>query len=193
MRAEKELLKKEIKDKLESLGSFVIMQYAGLSANAANDFRRQMNGAGGDVEVVRKRVLLKAAEDAGVQLDPSSLSGHIGIVFLGEDPIATTKMVFKFSQEREKVIQVLGGRFDGQLYTAADVARLSTLPGKDEMRAQLLSIFEAPMSQTLAVIEALLTSVPHCLNNKGKQGEESASGNEEESANGNEEESANGN
>lgn len=172
MRQEKDLLKQEVKDKFERFGSFVIMQYAGLSANAANAFRREVAKLGGDVEVVRKRVLRKAAEDAGIELDFATLTGHIGIVFLGEDPIETTKMVFKFSQDREKVIQVLGGRFDGQLYAGADVERLSTLPGKDEMRAQLLSVFEAPLSQTLAVMEALLASVPYCLDNKCKQQEE---------------------
>lgn len=169
MREEKKLLKHEIKDKLDRFGSFVIMQYLGLTANTANEFRREVGKFGGDVEVVRKRVLLKAAEDAGVKLDLSALPGHIGIVFLGKDPIETTKMVFKFSQDRDKVIQVIGGQFDGQLYTGADVERLSTLPSKNEMRAQLLSVFEAPLSQTLAVMEALLASVPYCLENKGKQ------------------------
>ena len=67
MRAEKQLLKHEIKDKIERFGSFVIMQYQGLNANTANEFRREMGKIGGDVEVVRKRVLLKAAEDAGIQ------------------------------------------------------------------------------------------------------------------------------
>lgn len=173
MRPEKELLKREIKDKLDHFESFVIMQYASLSANTANEFRREVGKMGGDVEVVRKRILLKAAEDAGVQIDQSSLPGHIGIVFLGKDPIEATKMVFKFSNDRDKVIQIIGGRFDGQLYTGADVERLSTLPSKNEMRAQFLSVLEAPLSQTLAVIEALLASVPYCLDNKSKQGESS--------------------
>ena len=176
MRPEKELLKQEIEGKLNSFGSFVVMQYFKLSANAANDFRRQMSKAGGDVEVVRKRVLLKAAEKAGVALDLSSLPGHIGLVFLGQDPIEATKLVFKFSQEREKAIQVIGGRFDGQMYSGADVERLSKLPTKGEMRAQLLGTLEAPLAQTLAVIEALLTSVPYCLDNKSKQGEEASAG-----------------
>jgi len=171
MKSEKGLLKKEIKDKLDRFGSFVVMQYAGLTANAANEFRRQIGRAGGDVEVVRKRVLIKAAEDAGISLDHSSLQGHIGVVFLGADPIEATKIVYKFSKDREKVIQVMGGRFDGLMYTGADVERLSNLPSQQEMRAQFLSVLEAPLSQTLAVIEALLTSVPHCLENKGKQGE----------------------
>lgn len=180
MKAEKDLLKQEIKGKLERFGSFVVMQYAGLNANAANELRREVGKMGGDIEVVRKRVLLKAAEDAGILLDATSLDGHIGIVFLGQDPIEATKMVFKFSQDREKVIQIVGGRFDGQLYTGADVERLSTLPGKDEMRSQLLSVLEAPLSQTLAVMEALLVSVPFCLDNKSKQeaGSESDAGSE---------------
>jgi large subunit ribosomal protein L10 len=169
MKTEKELLKREIKDKIEHFESFVIMQYTKLTANTANDFRREIGKMGGDVEMVRKRVLLKAAEDAGVALDLSSLPGHIGIVFFGKDPIESTKTVIKFSQDRDKIIQVIGGRFDGQLYTGADVERLSTLPGKDEMRAQLLSVLEAPLSQTLAVIEALLASVPYCLDNKSKE------------------------
>lgn len=176
MREEKELLKQEIRNKIDGFESFVIMQYASLSANTANDFRREMGKLGGDVEVVKKRVLLKAAEDAGVKLDLTTLPGHIGLVFFGKDPFESTKSLIKFSKDREKVIQVIGGRFDGQLYSGADVERLAALPGKDEMRAQLLSVFEAPLSQTLAVMEALLTSVPHCLENKSKQ-EESTEGN----------------
>lgn len=169
MREEKQLLKQEILDKLVKHPAFVVMQYGKLTANAANDFRREVRKMGGDVEVVRKRVLIKAAEDAGLSLDFTTLDGHIGLVFLGGDPIETTKFVFKFSQEREKVIQVLGGRIEGQTYPGSDVEKLSQLPGKDEMRAQFLGLLEAPMAQTLAVMEALLTSVAHCLENKCKK------------------------
>lgn len=170
MRQEKELLKDEIKDKIERFKSFVIMQYSKLSANMANEFRREVGKLGGDVAVVRKRVLLKAVQDIGIELEPSTLQGHVGLVFLAEeDPLEIAKMVYTFSNEREKVIGVIGGRFDGQLYSGEDVERLSKLPSRDGMRAELLSIFEAPLSQTLAVMEALLTSIPFCLENKAKQ------------------------
>lgn len=181
MRPEKELLKKEVKDKLARYESFVLMNYLRLSANAANDFRRQVKNTGGDIEVVRKRILMKAAEDAGLQFDQFSLEGHIGIVFLGEDPLETTKAVFSFSKDRENIIRVLGGRFDGKFYGEADVERLSTLPGKNEMRAELLGLFEAPMSQTLAVMAALLSTVPYCLDNKvNKENGESGDSQEDE-------------
>lgn len=169
MRKEKELLKEEIREKISRHRSFVVMQYSALTANNANELRRQIRKFGGEVEVVRKRVLLKAVEEAGINLDLSVLEGHIGLVFLGKDPIETTKAVFKFSQNLEKVIKVNAGHYDGKVYGGEDVEKLSKLPGKNEMRAQLLSIFEAPLSQTLACMEALLTSVPYCLDNKSKQ------------------------
>lgn len=167
MSSEKQLLLNEVKDQIGQYGSFVIMRYK-LTANQANDLRGQVAKIGGNVEVVRKSLLVKAAGEMGVTLQIADLPGHIGLVFAGNDPIETAKVVFKFGQDT-KALEVIGGRFDGQLYSGADVETLSKLPGKDEMRAQLLSVLEAPMSQTLAVMEAVLTSVVYCLDNKCKQ------------------------
>lgn len=168
MRQEKQLLLQEVKGQIEKFGSFVVMRYISLSANKVTQFRKEVVKLGGDVEVMRKRILVKAAKAAGVELDLETLPGHIGLVY-AKDPLEMTKFVFKFSQDNEKKIQVVGGRIEGQIYSADDVEKLSKLPSKDEMRAQLLSTFEAPMAQTLAVMDALLTSVVHCLNNKVEQ------------------------
>lgn len=169
MRKEKHLLLDEVKDQIERQPSFILMRYAGLSANKANDFRNEIAKLGGSVEMVRKRLLIKAAETMGISLTLDTLPGHISIIFGGKDPFETTKSVFKFGRENEKIVEVIGGRFEGQLYNAADVKALSELPSKNEMRAQFLGTLEAPMAQTLAVLEAILTSVPYCLDNKSKQ------------------------
>jgi len=169
MRDEKNLLKQEIVDKLDISPSFVVMKYSKLTANAANDFRREVRKLGGDVKIIRKRVLFKAGDDAGINFDFANTEGHVGVIFLGGEPIEVTKFVFKFSQDQGKILEVLGGRFEGQTYSGPDVEKLSKLPSKNEMRAQFLGLLEAPMAQTLAVMEALLTSVPHCLQNKCKK------------------------
>lgn len=168
MRKDKQLLLDEIKGQIEQYDSFVVMRYLKLTANKATAFRKEVTKLGGNVGVMRKRVLIKAAEAAGVTLDVKALPGHIGLVYAIKDPIEMTKLVIKFGEDNDKSIEVVGGRIDGQLYNAADVNALSKLPGKDEMRAQLLSVFEAPMAQTLAVMDALLSSVVYCLDNKAK-------------------------
>jgi large subunit ribosomal protein L10 len=124
--------------------------------------------SGGSLEVVKKRVLIKAAQEAGLVLDPALLQGHIAVVFAIQDPVQTTKVVYQFCKENAEALSVIGGRFEGALCTAKDVEQISKLPSKDEMRAQFLGTLEAPLSQTLAVIEALLTSVIYCLDNKAE-------------------------
>jgi len=169
MRQEKQLLLDEIQGHIEKHKTFVIMRYQGLEANKANAFRREVAKLGGNIEILRKRLLVKAAAAAGIQLNLDALPGHIGLVLAGQDPIETTKAVFKFSQDNNKAVEVIGGHFEGQLFNGEQVKALSLLPGKDEMRAQLLGTFEAPMAQTLAVMDALLTSVVYCLDNKSQQ------------------------
>lgn len=169
MRPEKQLLLDEIKDKIAGSKAIVFASYRRLEPNTAAMFRTHLAKTGGSLEVVKKRVLIKAAQVAGITLDPALLQGHIVVVFANEDPIQTTKVVFQFCTENEEMLEVLGGKFEGAMCTAGDVVQISKLPSKDEMRSQFLGTLEAPLSQTLAVIEALLTSVIYCLDNKSQQ------------------------
>jgi large subunit ribosomal protein L10 len=170
MKQEKQLLLDEIKHHLDNHPSFVIVRYERLKANTANDFRREVSKIGGNIEFLRKRLLVKAAASSGIQLTRDALPGHIGVIIAGQDPVETTKAIFKFSQDNDKTIHVIGGHFEGQLLNEEQMKAYSMLPSKDEMRAQFLSTLEAPMSQTLAVMNALLTSVVYCLDNKSQEG-----------------------
>ncbi|MCH9613449.1 MAG: 50S ribosomal protein L10 [Chlamydiia bacterium] len=169
MRKEKQFLLDQIKSEIDDSNAMVMMSYQNLGPNATFELRDQIRKAGGHMTVVKKRVFVKALEAAGVAVDGVELSGHLAIIYTGEDTVAPTKAVFKFSTENAETLSVLGGHFDGKVATPADVEALSKLPSQDEMRAQFLGILEAPMSQTLAVFEALLTSVPHALENKAEK------------------------
>ncbi len=170
MRKEKQLLLDEIQDKIGDAEALVWTSYQSLKPDLSADFRMQLLKAGGGFAVVKKRVLLKAAEAKGLALDEKTLGGHIGVAFAYEDPITMTKVVFDFAKENKDTLTVLGGQFEGRLCSPEDVKAISQLPSQDEMRAQFIGLLEAPMSQTLSVMEALLTSIMHCLENKS-QGE----------------------
>lgn len=169
MRQEKQYLQNALLEPIEKHSAFVIMTYERIPANTMNQFRRTMASKGGAVKMTRKRVLMKAFQSAGVEFPLDSVDGHVGVVFSGEDPIEGVKTAFQFCTESGKNAAIIGGRLDGKVYNGQDVETLSKLPGKDEMRAQLLAVLEAPLSQTLATMEALLSSVMYCLDNKSKQ------------------------
>ena len=172
MRQEKQFLLDEIRGHIEGSNAMVLFNYSGLGANQANDFRNEVAKVGGEVEMVRKTILVKAADELGISLDLDALPGHVGIVLAGEDTVAATKTVYKFRKDAGDKIEVIGGHFEGQVVDAQTVKQLSELPSKDEMRASLLGLFEAPMATTLATMEALLCSVCFALENKANAASE---------------------
>ncbi len=154
MRKEKQLLLDEIKDKIDAAKAMIITSYTALAPNASWVLRDQLAKLGSQLEVVRKRVFLKAAEQSGVKIDETLLKGHVGVVFVGEaDSLPSAKVIFKFSEENSKVLSVLCGQVEGIMRPGSEVEMLSKLPGIDEMRAELIGLFIAPMAQMLSVLE----------------------------------------
>lgn len=169
MRQEKQLLLDEIKDMIDGSSAMVLTKYQKMNPNMAAHFRTLIIKSGGDFEVVRKRIFLKAATASGISIEEDAMQGHIGVIFAKADPVQVTKALYDFAKTNEEVFEVLLGRFEGQLCSAKDVEQISKLPSKDEMRSQFLGTLEAPLSQTLAVMDSLLTSVIYCLENKSNQ------------------------
>lgn len=157
MRKEKELLLNEIKDKIDASTSMLVTSYSKLEPNQSWQLREELNKSGSVLEVVRKRVFLKAAEKSGLKIDESLLAGHIGVVFVTQpDAMPTAKAVFKFSGENANILQIVCGQIDGKIMPGAEIEVLSKLPGLDEMRAMFLGLLTSPMSHMLSVMEAAI-------------------------------------
>ena len=156
----------EVQGQIQKSSTFIIATYKSLTGARAQDFRRELGKKGAYFEVVRKRMLVQAAKGLGIDFDIALLPGHIGIILGSVDPIETTKSILKFSEENDKAFGLVGGFIEGQKASADDMQRLATLPSKAQMRAEILGLLEAPASQLLAVFEALLSGVVHCINNK---------------------------
>lgn len=157
MRREKQLLLDEIKQKIDASTAMIITRYERLEPNAAWTLRDRLAKSGGLFEVVRKRVFLKAAEQAGIKLDESLLKGHVGVVFVQQpDAMPSAKTMFKFSEENADVLEVLCGQIEGKIMPGAEVKALSELPGLDEMRATIIGLLVSPMSHMLSVLDAVM-------------------------------------
>ena len=169
MRAEKQFLLDEIKEKIETSKGFVVTRYRSFTPNHARTFRNEMAELGGEFEVVKKRVLLKAASMLGIEFDSDSFEGHVGVLFFQDELLPVAKKAVKYGQDNDGAVTVLAGHVDGQLMSGADVVALATLPSKDELRAQILGLLEAPMGQTVGVVQAAMASILYCLDAKAEK------------------------
>src|SRR5438445_13308938 len=108
MNKDKQLLLDEIKDQITRSGAFITLQYTKVSANRANNFRRELAKVGGNFEIVKKRLFIKVLESMGLKCNLSDLPGHVGLVFAGQDPIDTTKAIVNFSKTNENAFTLIG-------------------------------------------------------------------------------------
>jgi large subunit ribosomal protein L10 len=157
MRKEKPLLLDEIKQKIDASKAMIVVRYDRLQPNPSWQLRDALSKHGGLLEVVRKRVFLKALAASNVSFDKSLLQGHVGVVFVSQtDAMGSAKALCTFSESNGQILQILCGSMEGKWLPGAEVEMLSKLPGIDEMRATLIGLFTSPMSQTLSVMEAFI-------------------------------------
>lgn len=170
MRKEKQLLLDQIKDRIDSSKAMIVTSYDKLEPNTAWELRETLAKAESELEVVKKRVFLKAAELSGIKIEESLLEGHVGVVFIDQDDaMVPAKALVKFGKDNNDLIKVLCGQIEGKMVPGADVVELSKLPSLDEMRAILVGLLVSPMTQTLSVMEAALAGPLSVIEQKSKE------------------------
>ena len=166
MRQEKQLLLDDIKGKIDTSNLLILLRYQKMTANSTADFRSEIHKAGGSFTVVGKRVFVKAASELGLEYKTDELDGHIAFVASSDHPIATTKTVYNYQKDNKDAVAIVGGKYGEQKCVEQDFKMIADLPTKDEMRAQFVGLLEAPMAQVVNVVNNLLTSPLHCMENK---------------------------
>lgn len=156
----------ESSDRLRGASTLLFTRYKSMDPNVAFALRTSLIHAGGCLQIVKKRLFLKAAIEVNIPVDTRVLKGHIGIVHTGEDIVATIKTLYQFMESNRNVIEVVGGLYEGRECVPGDFKEIALLPDREQMYALFLGVLDTPMLGILKVIEALLGGVIGCIDQK---------------------------
>jgi large subunit ribosomal protein L10 len=138
---------------LEGADSFYLVDYQGLSATQIAALRRQVVESGGRL-LVTKNTLLKLA--TAQKHDFSDLRGPTALVLIGDDPAKTAKALLDFAGGNDLgVPSPKGGMLEGRAIGKAVVERLAKLGNRDALRAELVGVLSAQLSNFVGILEAL--------------------------------------
>jgi large subunit ribosomal protein L10 len=154
-RTEKAATIGEIKARFERMTSAVFLDFKGMTVAAVTKLRDEFRKSGVEYRVVKNTLVKQALKDkAWASTLKATLAGMTGIAWSYDDPSAAAKVVRAFRRDNDK-LKVKAGLIEGQLLDSIAVeAQLATMPGKNELRAQLLATFQAPMQQLVALLQA---------------------------------------
>ena len=129
----------------------IAAEYAGLSVAQMTALRTKARDAGVYVKVVKNTLARRAVAGTAFECLTEKLAGPLVLVFSAEDPGAGARVVRDFVKDNQK-LQPVAIAFGGQVRGPEDLLALATLPTRDEARARLLGVMQAPASQLVRTL-----------------------------------------
>ena len=159
----------ELAEKFRGSSAAVLTEYRGLTVAQLAELRTNLRG-NATYSVVKNTLTERAAKEAGVESAfEGQLVGPNAIAFVEGDPVEAAKALRNFAKDNPLLV-IKGGVLDGNPLTAEDIEKLAKLESREvllaklagAMKAQLTQaayLFNAPLSQTARVIDALRAKV----------------------------------
>ncbi len=143
----------ELKGLFANVQGGVVTDFRGLNMKQMTELRRRFRQKGVSYKVVKNTLTRIAVENTSYQGLEKYLAGPTGIAYTDGDPIVPFKIALDFAKENQ-ALNIKGGFIEGSVLTEQQVTAVSKLGGKNEVRAQFLSVFNAPAQKLLSVFNA---------------------------------------
>ncbi len=144
-RADKIEAVQEIAADLKATNVYYFVDYRGLTFAEATELRARLAKADASLKVVKNTLAKIAAADAGVEGLTELLQGPTAIAYCHGDPVRVAKALQDFIREKKKAA-IRGGKLERSLLNAADVEKLSTLPSREQLIAQIVGAIASPLN-----------------------------------------------
>ena len=165
---EKKALVAEVSSVAASAHSAVAAEYRGLTVGEMTELRAEARNSGVYLKVLKNTLARRAVEGTEFQCMQPSFSGPLLLAFSREDPGAAARVIKGFSKDHENLVTV-SVSIGGELYAAADLDRLASLPTLDEARAALLRTLHAPLTQLVRTLAEPGAMLARTLQARGEQ------------------------
>jgi large subunit ribosomal protein L10 len=164
----KRALVDEVSQVAATAHSAVAAEYRGLSVGEMTELRVAARKADVYLKVVKNTLARRAIEGTDFACLQSSLKGPLVLAFSREDPGAAARVIKGFAKDHDKLVAIAVA-LGGELYSAADLDRVASLPTLDEARAILLGTLSAPMSQLVRTLAEPAAMLARTLSQRGEQ------------------------
>ena len=159
-RAQKELFLEDLRERIDRAPVLYLTDFTGLDVKAMTQLRRSLKTSGAEYLVVKNRLAKRVFTESEDLPDiTESLEGPTGLVFGYEDAVTVAKALSDFAKEHEDRPSFKLGIMDRQILEPEQIRRLAELPPREQLMAQLVGAFEAPLSALATALEGKISEM----------------------------------
>jgi large subunit ribosomal protein L10 len=135
--------------------SVVLAEFNKYTVPEVTELRRKLRLQGVTYRVIKNTLAKRAIAGTPAEALNPLLRGTTAWIYSKVDPVTPAKIVSDlFKDIEDGRIKIKGGYLGGKALTPAEVAALAKLPGKNELRSRLLSVFLGTATKFVRVLSA---------------------------------------
>ena len=159
----------------EARGStaMIVSEYRGLKVSELGEIRRSLRKQNVTYHVVKNRLMKIAARDAGAETLGLLLEGPTAVAFARGDEASAARAVLD-AVRPYRMVKITGAVLGMRVIDANGVVRLSQLPTRDVVLAQVAGAIAAPLATMAGLFEAPLREIPGLIQALADQGSSAA-------------------
>jgi large subunit ribosomal protein L10 len=159
-----------LRERLERASVAILAEPRGLTVGQVTKLRTKIRELSGEYKIAKNTLAIRAVEGTPFADLAPLLEGPTALVFGYGDPVVVLKEIVDYAGQNAEKLSVKGAVLDGQLFARDDVAALAKLPGKDQLRAQLLGVLMAPASKLVRTLNEPGAAFARLLAARGEKG-----------------------
>lgn len=163
----------KITGRFQAAQSLVLADYSGLTVEKMTIFRQQCREKQVECQVVKNRLAMIAADNAGIESIKDHLKGPIAIMFGPNSQVDPAKLVVEFAKQNE-AMEIRGGMVDGSYLDADQVVALSKVPSRDELLSMMMSRINSPATGLAMVTSGVIAGLARVIDAVAQQKAETA-------------------
>jgi len=172
-REKKETLVADYVKKLQRAEALLITEYRGLTVKQFEALRRELRETDSEIVVSKNTLMARALVEAGLPVPKSLLTGPTAVAFCFSDLATPTKTLVRHVKDT-KILTIRGGMLGPSILDEIGAQALADLPGRDQLRAQVVGVLQAPMRGLVNVLAGSVRGILNVLNARVTQLEEAA-------------------
>jgi large subunit ribosomal protein L10 len=148
----------QLTEEARNSSAMIVSEYRGLRVSELGAIRREMRKSNVSYHVVKNRLMRIAAKEAGDDSIGALLQGPTAVAFIRGNEGASTKAVLD-ALRPYRLVKVTGGVVGGRVMDSEAVIRLSQLPSREVLLAQVAGAVAAPMATVAGLFDAPLRDI----------------------------------
>jgi large subunit ribosomal protein L10 len=158
----KEASESRIKNTLKESDAVFIVRYSGVKSPDLCSLRMTLKAGRASLFVVKNSVARRAFKDSVLEPLTKNIDGPCGLIFIKDEPVATSQALCNFVKEHEQ-LKLEGGFLHDRIIEKSDIEHMSKLPSKEILRAQVVGALNSPISGIVITLNQILVKFVICL------------------------------